>query len=215
MRNKRRSIQVAEDRSIQVKERKPEVPKAPPMPIAQAGATGYGKGIVDHLNEHLPGIKPKNQEQTLRELVEKAQKEAMNGYKIGKSTGKSWVDTMFGGMSQEAYETMVTKYNNLLKQQVTGTMLKTYSAQEYPQSTTVSAPPGYKPHESSVPEGHFIPGCGWTPNVDTFETNKDIKIFIDPTLPKDMMVTLGVDGKPVLVQMQPQDVAALLKQGSE
>lgn len=220
---RRRSIRTTnEGRSVQVREEKPvPQPTAPSAPSKQVG-----KEIVDHLNGHLPKVKPSGQ--SIQELVEKAQKEALSGYQIGKGISKSWVDSQYGGMSQQAYAAMVAKYNKLLQEKVQGEVaasLKPYSGQQYPQSTTISAPPGYEPLSQEpqiIPPGALKhPGLGWAPNsggigqlisqaLDKFSLEKALKIVVDPTLPEDIMVTLGPNGQPIIVQLQKQD-AALLK----
>lgn len=217
---RRRSIRTTnEGRSVQVKE---EQPTPQPAPAAQPNpyAKQVGKEIVDHLNTNLPPHKPKSAEQSIKELVEKAQKDALSGYHIGKGISKSWVDTQYGGMSEAAYSTMVAKYNQLLMGQVqkqAAASLKPYSGQNYPQSTTISAPPGYENKFAPPPSAFNHPGLDWgalSEAVDVFDTKKEIKIIIDPTLPEDLMVTMGPNGKPIMIQLQKQDAAAL-KQGSE
>lgn len=159
----------------------------------------------------------------------------MSSYKIGKGISKSWVDSQYGGMSGQSYSDMVVKYNNLLKEQflleglkVAAASSKPYSGQEYPQPTTVSAPPGYKEHQPNIPPGALQhPGLSWEPNTncgqlidksfDKFESQilkKEFKIFVDPTFPEEVMVTVGANGMPVLIQLQ-KIYAAALKQGSD
>jgi hypothetical protein len=220
---RRRSIRTTNDgHSVQVREAKPVSQAPAPSPYGQQAA----KAIVDHINSQLPPVKSKTQEQTIREMIEKAHKEALSGYKVGKVIGKDWVDTQFGGMSEQSYQTMVDRYNQLLRQQVhseAAAALKTYSGQNYPQQTIISAPPGYKEHQSSVPlDALKHPGLGWGANVigvskligqavEKFDLKEELKIYVDPTLPEDVMVTFGVNGKPVLIQLQKSDVAELTK----
>jgi hypothetical protein len=206
---RRRSIRTTnEGRSVQVREDKPQLAHA--APSAQ-----IGKEVVDALNKVLPQPKQK----TLQEMVEESQKKMLANPQIGKGVSKEWVDANFGGISKTAWLDYVNKFNlamsGAMKPQPAA-MLKPYSGQQYPLPTTVSPPPGY-----SFGGLNFNPPAPIDPQIfksmatDIGGILAGIKIVVDPTLPQDMMVTLGVNGQPVLIQLQKQDVLELLKQHAE
>lgn len=208
MRNQRNIRTTNEGRGVQITEKKP-VRQATSVPTASASnplAAQLGKSVVDHLNKNLPP--PKNS-LSLRELVEKSQKEAFASHKIGKGISKEWVDAAYGGISKEMWHEYTKKFNEFLIQcpqsQQTAS-IKSYPSQ-YLSPTQISAPPGCGAQQP------FNPVVTWTPPatldqppIKGMAANIDgslakMKIIVDPTIPEDVMFVVGADGKPVVIQL--------------
>ena len=199
--HRRRSIRTTnEGRVIQAKSETP-----PPAPVA-----AVAKEAVQELNQVLPKPKPKPVD--LKQLVAQAQKtatEANKDFKLGKGINPKWVDSQYGGVSAETWKAMVQKHNELQQkavEQLAAATLKIYSGGEYPLPTTISPPPGYKPHVKPEPPPGAIAGAGTDiSKLDTtflVEQGYSPKIQVDPDIPKDTIIVTGADGKPVIIQLQ-------------
>lgn len=220
MRNHRSIRTTNEGRSVCVKEEKPVQRSAqvPTAPSSDPLAALIGEDIVAHINTNLP--KPKKL--SLQELVEKSQKEALANHKIGSGISKEWVDTAYGGISKEKWNEYVKKFNDLMvhPQQPAATIKTSYV--QYPLPTHVSVPLGYEIQQAL--NAAAVPAWAPAPALDP-QTIKEMatditgllsknKVVVDPTVPEDVMVTVGADGKPVMIQLQKQDFLAY-KQGSK
>lgn len=219
MRNHRSIRTTNEGRSVCVKEEKPVQRSAqvPTAPSSDPLAALIGEDIVAHINTNLP--KPKKL--SLQELVEKSQKEALANHKIGSGISKEWVDTAYGGISKEKWNEYVKKFNDLMVYpQHYATIKSSYGQQ--PLVWPASAPPIHEIQQAF--NAAAVPVWAPAPALDP-QTIKEmatditgllskIKVVVDPTIPENVMVTVGADGKPVMIQLQKQDFLAY-KQGSK